>query len=74
MSKSSAIAMLLALVVGACGDNPAKPVQPDGLHRVPVNRVTPVSAVPAGSVASPAPFASPAFPTSPASSMHGARS
>lgn len=39
---------LLALMLGACGGNPPKPVLPDGLHRVPVNRVP---AVPSASKA-----------------------
>lgn len=32
------VAVTLMLSVSACGDNPPKPVLPDGLHRLPVNR------------------------------------
>ncbi|PVX83236.1 hypothetical protein C7402_107142 [Paraburkholderia unamae] len=33
--------------LAACSSSPPKPVLPDGLHRVPVNRVLPVPDVPA---------------------------
>jgi hypothetical protein len=36
------ISVCLVSLIGACSANPPKPVLPDGLHRVPVNRVLPV--------------------------------
>jgi hypothetical protein len=32
----------LVMLINGCSDSPPKPVLPDGLHRVPVNRVPPV--------------------------------
>lgn len=34
------LAVQLVILTG-CGDEPSMPVLPDGLHRVPVNRVPP---------------------------------
>ncbi len=33
----------LVILMNGCSDSPPKPVLPDGSHRVPVNRVAPVS-------------------------------
>jgi hypothetical protein len=41
-----AVGMTLTLSLAACGDNPPKPVLPDGSHRVPVN-VAPIVTPPA---------------------------
>ncbi|WP_322104056.1 hypothetical protein [Paraburkholderia sp. J41] len=43
---SVALAGCLAWSLAACSSVPPKPVLPDGLHRVPVNRVPPVPEVP----------------------------
>jgi hypothetical protein len=55
MSHAAAIvvALFAALMLGACSGAPPKPVLPDGLHRVPVNRGTSVPTVPRVSVVSP---------------------
>jgi hypothetical protein len=42
----TALILCLAILIDACSGNPAKPVLPDGSHRVPVNRVPPVPPVP----------------------------
>jgi hypothetical protein len=62
-----ALPLLLALVLAACSGNPPKPVLPDGLHRVPVNRIPSAPIVPPAAT-------SPSLPASPTSSMHGAGS
>jgi hypothetical protein len=66
MSHASAFALplLFALVLGACSGNPPKPVLPDGLLRVPVNRMKSAPTVPPAATS----------PSLPASSMHGAGS
>ncbi|VWB63098.1 hypothetical protein BLA23254_02926 [Burkholderia lata] len=46
MLTSLALAGCLTWSLAACSSGPPKPVLPDGLHRVPVNRV-PVRDVPA---------------------------
>ena len=63
MSKltSLTLAGCLAWSLAACSSGPPKPVLPDGLHRVPVNRVPPVPDMPA-------------IPTLPASPDAGDRS
>lgn len=43
---SVTLAGCLAWSLAACSSSPPKPVLPDGLHRVPVNRVLPVPEVP----------------------------
>jgi hypothetical protein len=63
---SVVFAVCLAWSLAACSSGPPKPVLPDGLHRVPVNRVQPVPEVPASEV--------PVFPDRPVSSGAGARS
>lgn len=44
MIRFIAVALVIQLVIlnDGCSGNPPKPVLPDGLHRVPVNRVPPV--------------------------------
>lgn len=73
MPTSLILAGCLAWSLAACSSGPPKPVLPDGLHRVPVNRVPPVpdmsSAVPAV-----APAASSPVPDSPAVPDIGDRS
>lgn len=44
--SSLTFAGCLAWSLAACSSGPPKPVLPDGLHRVPVNRVPPVPDVP----------------------------
>ncbi len=48
MSMLSALTLAgcLAWSVAACSSGPPKPVLPDGLHRVPINRVLPVPDMP----------------------------
>jgi hypothetical protein len=43
---SLTLAGCFAWSVAACSSGPPKPVLPDGLHRVPVNRVRPVPDAP----------------------------
>lgn len=45
--SSLTLAVCLTWSFAACSNGPPKPVLPDGLHRVPVNRVPPVPDVPA---------------------------
>jgi hypothetical protein len=59
----------LAWSLAACSSSPPKPVLPDGLHRVPVNRVPPV---PDGRTTVPA--APPSVPDVPAAPDSGDRS
>ncbi|MBN3786572.1 hypothetical protein [Burkholderia sp. Ac-20353] len=47
MLTSLTLAGCLTWSLAACSSGPPKPVLPDGLHRVPVNRVPPVPHVPA---------------------------
>ena len=63
---SIVLAGCLAWSLAACSSGLSKPVLPDGLHRVPVNRVQPVPEVPASEA--------PVFPDRPVSSGAGARS
>lgn len=44
--SSLTFAGCFAWSLAACSSGPPKPVLPDGLHRVPVNRVPPVPDVP----------------------------
>ncbi|RQR25005.1 hypothetical protein DIE22_35600 [Burkholderia sp. Bp9142] len=44
--SSLTFAGCLAWSLAACSSGPPKPVLPDGLHRVPVNRVPPVPDLP----------------------------
>ena len=46
MLTSFTLAGCLAWSLAACSSGSPKPVLPDGLHRVPVNRVPPVSDLP----------------------------
>lgn len=46
MPTSLLLAGCLAWSLAACSSSPPKPVLPDGLHRVPVNRVPPVPDAP----------------------------
>lgn len=62
---SITLAVCLASSLAACSGGPKKPVLPDGLHRVPVNRVPPVPDLPA---------TVPATPEHPASPYDGGRS
>ncbi len=41
-SVVAVLAIQLVILINGCSGNPPKPVLPDGLHRVPVNRVPPV--------------------------------
>lgn len=41
--SSLTLAGCLAWSLAACSSEPPKPALPDGLHRVPINRVPPVS-------------------------------
>ncbi|WP_080440042.1 hypothetical protein [Burkholderia ubonensis] len=43
---SLTLVVCVAWSQAACSSGPPKPVLPDGLHRVPVNRVPPVPDVP----------------------------
>ena len=61
----------LALSLTACSSGSPHPVLPNGLHRVPVNRVPPVPEVPTPDVPVPAAPVSPDLPASPGD---GARS
>lgn len=54
--------MTSVLLINGCSSERARPVQPDGLHRVPVNRVPPVS---------PVSRVSPRSPLSPVTSLTG---
>lgn len=51
--SSLTFAGCLAWSLAGCSSGPPKPVLPDGLHRVPVNRVPPVPDVPATVPAAP---------------------
>ncbi|CAN7693343.1 hypothetical protein ACOCG7_09675 [Paraburkholderia sp. DD10] len=42
-SVVAVFAIQLVMLINGCSGNPPKPVLPDGLHRVPVNRVAPAS-------------------------------
>jgi hypothetical protein len=37
-------ALLFVFLITGCGSDSSKPVQPDGLYRVPINRTPPVPA------------------------------
>jgi hypothetical protein len=50
---SLALACCVAWSLAGCSSGPTKPVLPDGLHRVPVNRVPPVPDAPATVPAAP---------------------
>lgn len=65
MLISLTLAACIAWSLAGCSSGPPKPVLPDGLHRVPVNRVPPVPDVPA---------VVPAVPDQPASPDAGDRS
>ncbi|AIP34384.1 putative lipoprotein [Paraburkholderia xenovorans LB400] len=41
-SVVAVVIIQLVILINGCSGNPPKPVLPDGLHRVPVNRVPPV--------------------------------
>ncbi len=45
--SSLTLAGCLAWSLAGCSSGPPKPALPDGLHRVPINRVYPVPDVPA---------------------------
>ncbi len=62
----------LAWSLAACSSSPPKPVLPDGLHRVPVNRVPPVPFVRDGQTT--VPTAPPPVPGVPAAPDIGDRS
>jgi hypothetical protein len=68
---SIVLAGCLAWSLAACSSGPPKPVLPDGLHRVPVNRILPVPEVPTSEVPAPA---APVSLGLPASSGAGAQS
>ena len=51
---SIVLAGCLAWSLAACSSGLSKPVLPDGLHRVPVNRILPVPEVPTSVVPTPA--------------------
>lgn len=51
---SIVLAGCLAWSLAACSSGPPKPMLPDGLHRVPVNRILPVPEVPTSAVPTPA--------------------
>lgn len=70
MLRSVVSAGCLAWSLAACS-GPLKPVLPDGLHRVPVNRMMPVPDVPASEQPVPA---VPPSQNLPASSVAGGRS
>ncbi|MBN3846107.1 hypothetical protein G3N58_04565 [Paraburkholderia sp. Ac-20342] len=57
MPTSLILAGCIAWSLAACSSGPPKPVLPDGLHRVPVNRVPPVP-----DVSNAAPAAAPTTP------------
>jgi hypothetical protein len=44
----------LAWSLAACSSGPSKPALPDGLHRMPVNRILPVPEVPTSVLPTPA--------------------
>lgn len=69
MLTSLTLAGCLAWSLAACSSEPPKPELPDGLHRVPVNRVPPV---PDGATA--VPTTVPAAPDEPAFPDAGDRS
>ncbi|MDS0858632.1 hypothetical protein NUV25_13040 [Burkholderia pseudomultivorans] len=62
MSMLTSLTLTVCLIwsLAACSSGPPKPVLPDGLHRVPVNRVPPVPDVPTAMPAAPELPASPA--------------
>ncbi|MBB2932007.1 hypothetical protein FHX59_006481 [Paraburkholderia silvatlantica] len=63
---SMTLAGCLAWSLAACSSSPPKPMLPDGLHRVPVNRVPPVPLVRDGQTAVPtAPSPVPDGPAAP---------
>ncbi|MBB5415831.1 hypothetical protein QF001_006902 [Paraburkholderia youngii] len=66
---SLALACCVAWSLAACSSGSTKPMLPDGLHRVPVNRVPPVPDVPTA-----APATVPAVPDRHASPDAGDRS
>lgn len=47
MLNSLTLAGCLAWSLAGCSSGPSTPALPDGLHRVPINRVYPVPDVPA---------------------------
>jgi hypothetical protein len=73
MPTSLILAGCMAWSLTACSSGPPKPVLPDGLHRVPVNRVPPVPVVSHATPAA-APAASSSVPDAPAVSDTGDRS
>ena len=68
---SIVLAGCLAWSLAACSSGAPKPVLPDGLHRVPVNRILPVPEAPTSVLPASAASASEYLP---ASSGAGARS
>ncbi len=68
---SIVLAGCLVWSLAACSSGPPKPVLPDGLHRVPVNRIPPVPEMPTSALPAPA---APASRDLPASSGAGIRS
>lgn len=67
------LAGCIAWSLTACSSGPPKPVLPDGLHRVPVNRVPPAPDM-SNAVPVVAPAASSSVPDSPAAPDIGDRS
>jgi hypothetical protein len=61
MSKltSLTLACCVAWSVAACSGGLPKPLSPDGLHRVPVNRIQPVPGTPVTTPVASEPSASP---------------
>lgn len=41
-SVVAVFAIQLVILINGCSDSPPRPLLPDGSHRVPVNRVSPV--------------------------------
>jgi len=68
---SIVLAGCLAWSLAACSSGPSKPVLPDGLHRVPVNRILPVPEVPTSELPA---TAAPVSQNLPAPSGAGVRS
>lgn len=68
---SIVLAGCLVWSLAACSSGPSKPVLPDGLHRVPVNRILPVPEVPTSVLPA---TAAPVSQDLPASSGAGVRS
>jgi hypothetical protein len=73
MPTSLILAGYMVWSLTACSSGPPKPVLPDGLHRVPVNRVSPVPDV-SNAVPAVVPAASSPVPDAPAALDTGDRS